>query len=126
MVACKQRGYQFTAFVVESYGGLGVSARMLLRKLAAESVDLDARAFEEDALVRVSVALQRGNALVMRAGMERHALATALGAPDRPLGGPAVMQSNRRKGWMQARVAAQEIDQSVVLHAAAAAAHASA
>ena len=53
--------------------------------------------------------------------MEREALAVALGAQDRPIGGgagSADMQSLRRKEWERAE-GTEDIDRSAVFHKAA-------
>ena len=51
---------KLSPFAVESYGGVGPAAR---KQLAARSDELTAQAFLSDALTRLSVALQRGNAV---------------------------------------------------------------
>jgi hypothetical protein len=120
--ACKERGYKFSAFGMESHGGLGVSARELLCKLAAHSYETEAKAFVRDAVIRLSVVLQRGNAMILKAGMERQALATALGGLDRPLGGGGCageMQSARRKGWYRVGMLGEVVDMSAAFHEAA-------
>jgi hypothetical protein len=58
---CKHRGMTFIPFVIESYGGVGPAARELLLHLASASGELDARSFLGDALIRLSVELQRGS-----------------------------------------------------------------
>jgi hypothetical protein len=68
---CKARHMTFVPFAVESYGGIGPAARKLLTQLAEESGEVTAQAFLTDAFVRLSVTLQRGNALVLQQGMQQ-------------------------------------------------------
>jgi len=58
-------------FAVESYGGVGPAARKLLTQLAGSRGERTALAWLADACVRLSVALQRGNALILQAGMQQ-------------------------------------------------------
>ena len=65
------RGVKFLAFVVESYGALGNQAEEVLRLLNSTLNHSPARPFElsERAVIEaLSVALQRGNALISNNG----------------------------------------------------------
>jgi len=68
---CKHRGLTLVPFAIESHGGVGAAARAFLHKLASAICELTTQSFLLDALIRRSVALQRGNALVLRRGMQQ-------------------------------------------------------
>jgi hypothetical protein len=86
-VLCKQRGMTLVPFAVESYGGVGPAARKLLTQLAGQSGEHTASSFLTDALTRISVELQRGNALILQRGMQQlrvdqHEMARATAGSD--------------------------------------------
>ena len=80
---CKHRGMELVPFAVESHGGVGSSARKFLHQLASVGCELTAEAFLTDALIRISVELQRGNALVLQDGMQQLRVATRSTQPLR-------------------------------------------
>ena len=63
-------GIQFIPFVLESYGAWGRKSEQVLQQLMKRADDEERRERTIDAHIRISVALQRGNALMHRAGIE--------------------------------------------------------
>jgi len=116
---CKQRGMTFVPFAVESYGGLGPAARKLLTTLAGLSGERTARAFLLDAMARVSVTLQRGNALVLQRGMQQLRM-DQLGrlGGDHPLDPTHLQQTagRRRQARTLAGWAEQPVDLASAFH----------
>ena len=95
---CKLRGMELVPFAVESHGGVGPAARAFLHKLASAGCELSAEAFLVDALIRLSVELQRGNALVLQRGMQQLRVEQSLLAGgDKPLGGGAPQPASRSR-----------------------------
>ena len=95
---CKHRGMELVPFAVESHGGVGDAARAFLHKLASAGCELTAEAFLIDALIRLSVELQRGNALVLQRGMQQLRLEqSVLAGGDRPIGGGTPQPASRRR-----------------------------
>ena len=89
---------ELVPFAVESHGGLGSAARMFLHKLASAGCEVSAEAFLIDALIRISVELQRGNALVLQRGMHQLRLEqSVLVASDKPIGGGVPQPASRRR-----------------------------
>ena len=81
---------ELVPFAVESHGGVGSTARKFLHQLASAGCELTAEAFLTDALIRISVELQRGNALVLQDGMQQLRVEqSALAGGDKPIGGGA-------------------------------------
>lgn len=114
---CELRGQVFVPFVVESHGGVGPLARKLLTRLAGRASERTAQDFLSDALTRISVALQRGNALILQQGMQqlRRDQLSLCGGGKRVFGGRLVPASRSRQqragrtfdaGWDNAGVAA--------------------
>ena len=118
---CQQRRLEFVPFAIESHGGVGPAARRLLLQLASRSCELTAQAFLADAFTRLSVALQRGNALVLTRGMEQlRDSQFGLAGGDRPQNDQPMPASRRRHERLQAdrrRQAAQGIDMRALFHA---------
>jgi hypothetical protein len=67
---CDQRGLILIPFAIESYGPVGPAAHAFLTLLASQSLKQTAESFLTHALTRIGVALQRGNAQVLRRGMQ--------------------------------------------------------
>jgi hypothetical protein len=117
---CKHRGMTLVPFVVESYGGVGPAARAFLHKLASAGCEVTAESFLLDALIRLSVALQRGNALVLQRGMQQLRVEqSALAGPDAALGGPLHRASRRRQQRLfgERSAAVQRLDLGDLFHA---------
>ena len=109
----------FAPFAVESYG-VGPAARKLLLKLASRSDELTTQAFLSDALTRLSVALQRGNALVLQwhAAAARLLAAAGCGRPaHRPDAAPFACQPASSAARGCCRWAADGFDLAHVFHA---------
>ena len=117
---CKQRGMTFVPFAVESYGGMGPAARKLLTTLAGLSGERTARAFLLDAMARVSVTLQRGNALVLQRGMQQLRMDQLgrLGGDDHPFDPTHLQQTagRRRQARTLAGWAEQPVDLASAFH----------
>ena len=95
---CKHRGMTLVPFAVESYGGVGPAARAFLHKLASASSELTAEAFLIDALISLSVELQRGNAHVLQSGMQQLRVEqSAMAGGDKPIGGASPQPASRRR-----------------------------
>jgi hypothetical protein len=95
---CKHRGMELVPFAVESHGGVGSAARKFLHQLASAGCELTAEAFLTDALIRLSVELQRGNAFVLQSGMQQLRVEqSALAGGDKPIGGCAPQSATRRR-----------------------------
>ena len=66
----RRAGSKFVPFVLESYGAWGKCASQVLYMLMKHADDRDREERTIDARIRISVALQRGNALIHRAGIQ--------------------------------------------------------
>ena len=68
---CTVNGYAFTAFALESYGGVGTGAHQLLRTLAAHSKEMmTPREFLLHAYRRIACVLQQANANIALTGQQ--------------------------------------------------------
>lgn len=117
---CKARGLTLVPFAVESHGGVGPAARKFLHQLAAAGCELTAEAFVLDALLRISVQLQRGNALVLKQGMQQLRVEQSLLASgDLPIGESRLHQpaSRRRQQQLFEQRAGQQLDLGSLFHA---------
>src|SRR4051812_28689454 len=105
-------------FAVESFGGVGPAARAFLHQLASAGCGLTAQAFVVDALIRISVALQRGNALVLHRGMQqlRVEQSMLLADGDAPLGGTFWPASRGRQQRLSERRATERLDVGDLFH----------
>ena len=66
------RGFTFTAFVMETFGRLGKSAWSVLKELAKKAAErglVSRRAFIRSALQEIELSLARGNAAIVAHGM---------------------------------------------------------
>jgi hypothetical protein len=86
---------------MESYGGIGTAARQLLQQLAHAGNELEAKSFLVDAFIRLSVELQRGNAIIHQRGMQQievDQLELAGGGTDGAMiGGSPLRRASRRR-----------------------------
>lgn len=90
---------------MESYGAVGSAARKLLVQLAGRSEERTAKAFLANALTRASMALQRGNALKLQAGIQQLRIdQLQFGGGDMPICS-AQLQSPASRRRLQQRLA---------------------
>jgi hypothetical protein len=100
------------------YGGVGPAARAFLHQLASAGCEVTAESFLLDALIRLSVVLQRGNALVLHRGMQQLRVEqSALAGPDAPLGSALHPASRCRQLFGECSAAVQRFDLGDLFHA---------
>jgi hypothetical protein len=87
----RENGYEFVAFVLESYGGINGEAHDLLATLASHAVEEDQSAFLQFAHQCISVSLQRSNAFIAQVGTQM------LHTEEQRLGGLADSQIKARQ-----------------------------
>ena len=98
---------------------MGSTARKFLHQLASAGCELTAEAFLTDALIRISVEWQRGNAFVLQDGMQQLRVEqSALAGGDKPIGGGAPQPASRRRQqrFFGARSADAQLDMSSTFH----------